>query len=85
MNRLVPAFAIPVGVAIVVFLIVFGYSRELLALATVDAMLSTTAAMLAALVVLGCVPYWLTALGEAVPRFGENAPHPGTEQPRRRP
>ena len=53
MNRLVPAFAIPVGVAIVVFLIVFGYSRVLLALATVDTMLSTTAAMLAALVVLG--------------------------------
>ena len=72
MNRLGPlgpAFAIPVGVTIVVFLIVFGYSRVLLALAAVSAVWSTTAAILAALVILGVCTFLAN-------RPGGNAPPP---------
>ena len=67
MNRLVPAFAIPVGVAIVVFLIVFGYSRVLLALVTVDAVWSTTAAIAAALVILGVCTFLANRPGGSGP------------------
>ncbi len=50
MERLVPAFAIPVGVAIFVFIIVFGYSRILLAVG--DQMISTAIALIGALLIL---------------------------------
>ncbi len=50
MDRLVPAFAIPVGVSIFVFIIVFGYSRILLAVG--DQMISTALAIIGALLIL---------------------------------
>ena len=50
MDRLVPAFAIPVGVAIFVFIIVFGYSRILLAVG--DQMLSTAIALIGSILIL---------------------------------
>ncbi len=67
MNRLVPAFVIPVGVVIVVFLIVFGYSRVLLALVRVDAVWSTTAAILGALVILGVCAFLANRPGGSGP------------------
>lgn len=50
MERLVLAFAIPVGVSIFVFIIVFGYSRILLGVG--DQMLATTIALVGALLIL---------------------------------
>ena len=67
MNRLVPAFVIPVGVTIVVILIVFGYSRVLLALVRVDAIWSTTAAIVAALVILGVCAFLANRPGGSGP------------------
>ena len=50
MERLVLAFAIPVGVSIFVFIIVFGYSRILLGVG--DQMLATAIALIGALLIL---------------------------------
>ncbi len=50
MDRLVPAFAIPVGVSVFVFIIVFGYSRILLAVG--DQMLSTAIALIGSILIL---------------------------------
>ena len=55
MERLVPAFVIPAGVAIFVLIIVFAYSRILLAVG--DQKISTAIALIGGLLVLAVCSY----------------------------